>query len=337
MVGYIRQFTQELLRRLQADQAEQLHDRIAVLVEELNRLDPREFLPAAQLRFIETRLLARRLLACDQDEWGRRVEIRKKNRLPKERPNRTLEPKLANHFQTTDWMEVESRARQDPDALAKVKELEPLFMVEVLAFRMRDEQWQQAEEQRRKELDAVQPSLCEAEHVCREVLEVLDLFAGVGSFRTPRQFPFIRNADLKAIVERDYRELSLILFPSGAWKSTVMLAGSILEAILNDLICQNPAREQQAVKHLKRRKPTATIKSPSEWCLGDLIDVATDLSLLSVDRAQTIDKVVRDYRNFIHPRAEIRAGHPCSEAEAGLAKFALDGVCDYLSPPTGSP
>jgi hypothetical protein len=48
------------------------------------------------------------------------------------------------------------------------------------------------------------------------------------------------------------------------------------------------------------------------------------------ERARTIDQVLRDYRNFVHPKKEIRAEHACSEAEALLAKGALDGVCNYF-------
>jgi len=40
---------------------------------------------------------------------------------------------------------------------------------------------------------------------------------------------------------------------------------------------------------------------------------------------------LRDYRNFIHPKKEIRTGYPCTEAEAFMAKGALDAVCNHFS------
>jgi hypothetical protein len=70
-----------------------------------------------------------------------------------------------------------------------------------------------------------------------------------------------------------------------------------------------------------------------EWKLVDLINVAVDMDLLRRQRADTIDQVLRDYRNFVHPRKEIKADHPCTEAEATLAKGALDAVCNHLAPP----
>jgi hypothetical protein len=47
-------------------------------------------------------------------------------------------------------------------------------------------------------------------------------------------------------------------------------------------------------------------------------------------RAASIDQVLRDYRNFVHPRKELKAAHHCTEAEATLAKGALDVVCNHL-------
>lgn len=66
------------------------------------------------------------------------------------------------------------------------------------------------------------------------VIATLNQFGGEGSQVVQRAFKFVKDADLRQIIERDYRELRLKVFPSGAWKSTVVLAGSILEAILFD-------------------------------------------------------------------------------------------------------
>jgi hypothetical protein len=67
-----------------------------------------------------------------------------------------------------------------------------------------------------------------------ELVQILRHFRGIGAKGIQRSFGFIRENDLRNIIERDYSELRLKLFPSGAWKSTVIMAGSILEAILFD-------------------------------------------------------------------------------------------------------
>src|SRR5206468_11750058 len=67
-----------------------------------------------------------------------------------------------------------------------------------------------------------------------------------------------------------------------------------------------------------------------DWRLADLIDVASELQILPEERGRTVDQVLRDYRNFVHPKKEIRAQHACTEAEALLAKGALEGVCNHF-------
>ena len=75
-------------------------------------------------------------------------------------------------------------------------------------------------------------------------------------------------------------------------------------------------------------------KSPIEdWRLENLIKVAADIGVLPEKRATTFDQVLRDYRNFVHPKKEIRSGHPCQEGEAQLAIGGLNAVCDILEGP----
>src|SRR5688500_5133062 len=68
--------------------------------------------------------------------------------------------------------------------------------------------------------------------LARRTAGILSHYGGDGSRASIRSFSFIVDSDLREIVDRDYRELTLKVFPGGAWKSSVVLAGSILEAIL---------------------------------------------------------------------------------------------------------
>ncbi len=159
----------------------------------------------------------------------------------------------------------------------------------------------------------------------KRLIDILDTYSGEGSAKTTRSFGFIVNEDLRTIIERDYRELNLLLIPSGAWKSAVILAGSILEAILYDVTNNRPNFREKA-----SNSPKAP-KSPIEfWKLGEAIEVSVDIGLLPMDRANTIDQVLRGYRNFVHPKKEGKMAYKCSEAEAFLAKGALDTVCNHL-------
>lgn len=169
-----------------------------------------------------------------------------------------------------------------------------------------------------------------ARKLANDARKILDLYGGENSRTVFRFFTFIQNSDLKNIIERDYRELSLILFPSGAWKSTVVMAGSILEAILHDCLTSDAAIKSKALAAKNAPKKDLT---KGEWSLHDLIQVAVELKLLPSDRADAIDTILRDYRNFVHPMKEVRGAHPCTEAEALMAKGALDSVCNHLTLP----
>lgn len=169
--------------------------------------------------------------------------------------------------------------------------------------------------------------------VARKVMEVLDGYAGEGSHITTRSFLFVNDPELRAIVERDYKELSLVLLPGGAWKSAVIMAGSVLEAILFNFLEGDPVRKTAALASTKAPKERGGVVRQIEgekWKLIDLINVAADIGSIPANRANTFDQTLRDYRNFVHPNKEVRSGHPCTEAEALMAKGALDGVCNHL-------
>jgi hypothetical protein len=56
----------------------------------------------------------------------------------------------------------------------------------------------------------------------------------------------VNNNDLREIIQRDYKELVLVLYPGGAWKSTVIMARSVLEAILFDKLENDPVNTPKA-------------------------------------------------------------------------------------------
>ncbi len=149
----------------------------------------------------------------------------------------------------------------------------------------------------------------------RELRAVLEFYRGEGSHLDRKPFDFLSHPDLIAIIKRDYRELSLRLFPSHSWKSSVVIAGSILEAILFDML--SGPRHRGAI-------------AGNQVQLHTLIDVAVNRQILRAQDRAIIHQTLRDYRNFIHPEKELRARESVGENEAGLAVHALDVVIDYL-------
>lgn len=163
------------------------------------------------------------------------------------------------------------------------------------------------------------------------LLNLLDCYEGEGTRAETRTFPFVRDPQLREIVARDYRELSTKLLPSEAWKSSVVLAGSILESILLDqLTVSDDVRTRALSCRSAPRDRTGTVLSLESWKLHSMISVATEIGILPEARSRTVDQVLRDFRNFVHPKKEIRSAHPCTEAEAWMSKGALDGVCNHL-------
>lgn len=244
MVRYI----QDLLNEVKKVNGSYLKNLLRAVSEELERLDPRDFLPDIQQRFVGRRAIFRMYRDCDPIATGHGI-----------------------------------------GANAKLISL------------------------------------------CDDLIECLDSFAGVHSAGKRKAFPFVSSAEMRRIIERDYFELRTLLFPSGAWKSTVIMAGSILEAILFDVL-SCPKYRDKAVSANKAPKYKQQVKpiEDGEWKLADLIAVAVEIGALPEQRADTIDQVLRDYRNFVHPKKEIKAAHQCTEAEAFLAIGALDGVCNHF-------
>ena len=166
MVAYIIQLAKEIVTAATAPcDVERMFTLIRVLPEELNRLDPGDFLPSARYDFVLARASAR--------QWGTAT---------------TFNP--AVHAQPIKQM-------------------------------------------------------------AERVVSTLEHYGGDGSRVISRSFAFIKDSGLRQIIERDYRELRLRYFRARAWKSTVILAGSIVEAILFDQLACDPAKAKASKKAQK--------------------------------------------------------------------------------------
>jgi hypothetical protein len=164
----------------------------------------------------------------------------------------------------------------------------------------------------------------------QKYLHVFDHYLGAGSGGTRRSFAYLSDPGLRPVIERDYDELAVKLYPAGAWKSAVIMAGSILEAVLFDRLAA-PKWNALAVASAMAPADKHGKKYPmSEWRLENLIDVAVDIELLDSDSKATIHQVLRKYRNFVHAKREVRSAYSCGKPEATLATGALDHVLAHI-------
>jgi hypothetical protein len=185
-----------------------VQSRVEVLVEELNQLDSRDFVTSERYEFTERRRKARRLARIGDSDWK-------------------LMAALSNSSQAT---------KDDLLALNKIADV-----LEVLS-------------KYKHEFDKVESAWVGADRIIDTAHEFFnDLatflergYGGEGSHVEKRTFGWVKNKALRTIVERDYKELMLKVYPSGAWKMTVVAAGSILEAILYDLLTRTTKRIREA-------------------------------------------------------------------------------------------
>ncbi len=129
-----------------------------------------------------------------------------------------------------------------------------------------------------------------------------------------RQFTFISNSNLKAIIERDYEEIQRA-FISNCWKSVIILCGGIIEAILTDLLLSN-----KAIAIVAKSAPKEN--DIARWDFSKLIDVSVELKLVSAGM-QKLSHPLREYRNLVHPSNEIRNQLSFNTEEAKIAVEVL--------------
>jgi hypothetical protein len=94
--------------------------------------------------------------------------------------------------------------------------------------------------------------------------DVLNQYLGPDARTRPRKFGFTSNRDLRHIVERDYNELMLRLYPIGAWKSVVILSGGVLKALRYDLLTRDSARiaAAEGITGAPKKKIAGETKAP---------------------------------------------------------------------------
>jgi hypothetical protein len=133
---------------------------------------------------------------------------------------------------------------------------------------------------------------------------------------TIEKLDFIISPDLRSIIERDIKELNLCI-RQGTVKVIIVLCGSIIEAILLDLLSLHESESLSATK--KGKGPIY------RWNLENLIDVALELNLINTG-VTMFSHSLREYRNLIHPGRELRDNLKVAPEEAAIAVQVLKMV-----------
>jgi hypothetical protein len=87
--------------------------------------------------------------------------------------------------------------------------------------------------------------------------------------------------------------------------AAVFLCGSILEGLLLGLASANPEQFTKAPNSPKDK--AGAVKKLHAWTLAQLIDVSCELGYLGLD-VKKFSHALRDFRNYIHPYAQLSSG-----------------------------
>jgi len=115
-------------------------------------------------------------------------------------------------------------------------------------------------------------------------------------------FSFISNKDLKSILERDIAELN-VARTQGLSKTCMVLAGSIAEALLLEILLKNKQKALITATTLKKNIGT----NMEEWGLHDMVEISINMvpPLLPPD-SEMMAKQLGKWRNLIHPGRELK-------------------------------
>ncbi|HET7152249.1 MAG TPA: hypothetical protein VFJ29_00655 [Candidatus Kapabacteria bacterium] len=125
-------------------------------------------------------------------------------------------------------------------------------------------------------------------------------------------FNFISGDDFRICLDRDYKELQNAI-ETQSWKSAIVIAGSIIEAILIDyLVSENHDTD------------------PLRMEFVEVIRICKQRNLLT-ERSEQLSHVIRNYRNLIHPGREIRLKEKVDRNAAIIASTLVDMVVEEIA------
>jgi len=109
--------------------------------------------------------------------------------------------------------------------------------------------------------------------------------------------------------------------------AVIFLVGSTLEGLLAEIATAQAATFVASGAAPKGRD--GKVRPPQDWTLSELITVAKDTGVLSTDVAEHADQV-RNFRNYIHPRQQLKENFAPRMETARIAQQVLVGALKDL-------
>lgn len=139
----------------------------------------------------------------------------------------------------------------------------------------------------------------------------------------PGEFSFIRNDELRELLEVDWKEAQTV-HAAKAWKSCVILCGSILEGMLFDIIGRDEPKALAAYATIRSRDPRIgkAVTSVRDLTLNSMVEVANELKMLPPGPFH-LSHALRHSRNLVHPEKQLREKVEDIENEANIALSSM--------------
>ena len=121
-------------------------------------------------------------------------------------------------------------------------------------------------------------------------------------------------------------------FPSCAYLSVILLAGSTLEGLLLGIAIKYP--KQFNTSKASPKDSDGKVKQFHDWSLSAFIDVARDIGLIQYD-THKFSHSLRDFRNYIHPFQQMSSGFSPREHTAKICLQVLRAAIYEISENVG--
>lgn len=132
--------------------------------------------------------------------------------------------------------------------------------------------------------------------------------------------------DFQSVIADRLREVEAC-YESGAPLAVVILCGSTLEGLLYEVATRHPADYNQTRAAPRR---DGKVRPLPEWSLNDLLNTSRELGVLGEDVSK-FAQAVREFRNYVHPRQQVKEGFRPRRVTAQIARHVLRAAIEDLA------
>lgn len=131
--------------------------------------------------------------------------------------------------------------------------------------------------------------------------------------------------DFQSVIADRLQEVEAC-FECGAPLAVVILCGSTLEGLLYEVAKSHPADYNRTAAAPRRE---GKVRPLPEWSLNDLLNTSRELGVLGEDVSK-FAHAVREFRNYVHPRQQVREGFRPRRVTAQIARHVLLAAIEDL-------